>query len=262
MRVDWVTVLAQIVNFLVLVWLLARFLYGPIVRAMKRREAEVAARLAEAEAKGRAAERAARRHEEALEALEAARTRLMDEARAAAERLGRQLEADLRREVEETRARWRAQLEEERAAFLQEFRRQAARHFLEMARRALAHLADAALEEQMASVFAEQVRRLPAETADAVAAEARAAGGPVRVRSAFPLPASARRTITAAVHETLGGGLEIAYETTDQVTCGIEAIAGGRTLTWSIDGYLDDLEQRLAGLLAEPPAEAEAVRLT
>ncbi|HEY8370795.1 MAG TPA: F0F1 ATP synthase subunit B, partial [Thermodesulfobacteriota bacterium] len=200
MRVDWVTVVAQIVNFLVLVWLLARFLYRPIMRAMARREAEVAARLEEADAKARAAEAAARRHEEALEALEAARTRLMDEAKAAAERLGRQLEADVRREVEETRARWLAQLEEERAAFLQELRRQAARHFLEVARRALAHLADADLEEQVAQVFAERLRRLPPETAGALAAEARAAGGPVRVRSAFPLPASARRTITAAVH--------------------------------------------------------------
>ncbi len=36
MQIDWVTVAAQIVNFLVLVWLLKRFLYGPIMRAMAR----------------------------------------------------------------------------------------------------------------------------------------------------------------------------------------------------------------------------------
>ncbi len=255
------TVAAQVVNFLVLVWLLARFLYGPIVRAMRRREAEIAERLAEAEAKGEAAAREARRHEQAVEALEAARARLMAEAREAAERLRRELEGDLRREAEETRTRWRAQVEQERAGFVRELRRQVVRHFLEVARRALAHLANASLEEQVASVFAERLRRLEPGAAGAVAAAARAAGGPIRVRSALALPASARRTITGAVHESLGDDLEVAYETTDEVTCGVEAVAGGRTVTWSVDGYLDELERRLDGLLAEPSVRAEAVRL-
>ena len=35
---DWFTVIAQIINFLILVALLKRFLYGPIIRAMERRE--------------------------------------------------------------------------------------------------------------------------------------------------------------------------------------------------------------------------------
>lgn len=261
MRIDWVTVVAQVVNFLILVWLLARFLYRPVVRAMARREAEIAGRLAQAEAKGEAAAREARRHEEALADLEDARSRLMAEAREAAEELARDLEADLRREVEETRARWRAQLDEERGAFLRELRRQAARHFLEVARRALAHLANASLEEQAASVFGERLRGLEPEAAGTVAAAARAAGGRVRVRTAFALPASARRMITGAVHESLGEDLEVGFETTDEVICGIEAVAGGRTITWSVDGYLDDLERRLDGFLGELPTGAEAVRL-
>lgn len=261
MRIDWLTVAAQVVNFLILVWLLARFLYGPIVRAMERREADIADRLAEAEAKANAAAREATRHEQAVAALEEAQARLLAEARDAAEAVGRELEAGLRGEVEETRARWRAQLEEERAAFVRELRRQAARHFLEVARRALAHLANASLEEQVAAVFAERLRRLEPEAARAVAADARAGGGQVRVRSAFALPASARRTITGAMHESLGEDLDVAYETTDEVVCGIEAATGGRTVTWSVDSYLDDLERQVETLLGELTAGAEAVRL-
>ena len=48
MQIDWLTVAAQIVNFLVLVWLLQRFLYRPITEAMARREDRIATRLAEA----------------------------------------------------------------------------------------------------------------------------------------------------------------------------------------------------------------------
>ena len=59
MSIDWVTVIAQIANFLVLVWLLKRFLYRPILDGIDAREAEITRRMAEAgeaEKKAQAAE--------------------------------------------------------------------------------------------------------------------------------------------------------------------------------------------------------------
>ena len=47
MLIDWFTVLAQIVNFLILVALMKRFLYGPLIAAIDAREQSIAARLAE-----------------------------------------------------------------------------------------------------------------------------------------------------------------------------------------------------------------------
>ena len=41
MLIDWFTVAAQAINFLILVLLLRRFLYGPIVKAMDDREAAI-----------------------------------------------------------------------------------------------------------------------------------------------------------------------------------------------------------------------------
>ena len=79
--IDWLTVGAQALNFLVLVYLLKRFLYGPVVRAIGRREEAIAERLREAEQRGKDAEAEARHHREAREALEAQRERL--QARAA-----------------------------------------------------------------------------------------------------------------------------------------------------------------------------------
>ena len=43
MSIDWFTFTAQIINFLVLVWLLSHFLYKPIVNAMNDRQARIAA---------------------------------------------------------------------------------------------------------------------------------------------------------------------------------------------------------------------------
>jgi F-type H+-transporting ATPase subunit b len=51
MLIDWFTVGAQALNFLILVWLLKRFLYKPILHAIDEREKRIAAELADADAK-------------------------------------------------------------------------------------------------------------------------------------------------------------------------------------------------------------------
>ena len=51
MLIDWFTVGAQALNFIILVWLLKRFLYKPILNAIDAREQRIAAELAAADAK-------------------------------------------------------------------------------------------------------------------------------------------------------------------------------------------------------------------
>ncbi|MBU0908993.1 MAG: F0F1 ATP synthase subunit B, partial [Proteobacteria bacterium] len=48
MGIDWFTFCAQIINFLILVWLLKKVLYQPVLNAMAEREAKIAARLNDA----------------------------------------------------------------------------------------------------------------------------------------------------------------------------------------------------------------------
>ena len=48
MQINWFTVIAQIVNFLVLVWLMKKYLYQPILQAIDEREKKIAAELADA----------------------------------------------------------------------------------------------------------------------------------------------------------------------------------------------------------------------
>jgi F-type H+-transporting ATPase subunit b len=245
MTVDWLTVGAQMLNFLVLVYLLKRFLYGPVVRAMARREEAIAERQREAQQRKEDAEAEARRHREAREALDAQRERLLARAREEADDLRRTLDEALRRETDEVRARWRAELDREQAAFLRDVRRHLAEQFEVLARRALADLASAELESQMARVLIERLGDLDGERRAALA-RASAAGEPLRVRSAFELPATLKRSITSELRDALGEELEVTYELTDDVVCGMEIRAGGESLAWSLEGYLDTLERRLA----------------
>src|ERR1700689_4507849 len=57
MLIDWFTVGAQTLNFLILVWLFQRFLYKPILNAIDAREKRIAGELADAAAKKAEAEK-------------------------------------------------------------------------------------------------------------------------------------------------------------------------------------------------------------
>ena len=59
MLIDWFTVSAQAINFLILVWLLKRFLYRPVLAAIDAREKRIAQQL-ESAAKQQAEARAER----------------------------------------------------------------------------------------------------------------------------------------------------------------------------------------------------------
>ncbi len=77
------------------------------------------------------------------------------------------------------------------------------------------------------------------------------------VRSGFELPAELRRRITRAIHETIAGQLEVDYERSADVVCGVEVRAGAQTVMWSLNSYLDQLEGRLTDALAELAVEEE-----
>jgi F-type H+-transporting ATPase subunit b len=256
MQIDWITVAAQIVNFLVLVWLLHRFLYGPIVKAMESREQRIAARLGEAEKRERDAEQAAEEYRKRQAELERDRVRVLAEAEEEAEAKRRKLDETVRREAEKLRRDLADEIADERETFVSEMRRRSAEHVLELARRVLSELSDASLDEQMAAAFARQLQDLDPEMHEQLAKASREGGGTITIRSRVALEADAQRRITRAIHQSVTDDAEVHYETSDAVTSGIELVAGSRRLSWTLAGYLDDLEQQLQRDLAEATSRA------
>ncbi len=248
MQIDWLTVTAQIVNFLILVWLLQHFLYGPITRAMAAREERIRNRVNEAEqARAQAEEEAERLRAERRE-LDEARTRKLEDAEAEAEERRRMLERDARDEVDAEKQAWLDQLADERETFLEELRRRASTAFYTMARRALVDLADADLEEKIADGFLGQLHDLD-EDARAHVREA----GKATVASRFELSAGAKRRVTKTIHDLLGDELEVDYTTDSAIAAGIVMHAGSRRVAWTLESWLDGLQEAVSERLDTLP---------
>ena len=114
MLIDWFTVGAQALNFIILVWLLKRFLYRPILDAVDAREKRIAAELADADEKKAEAkkERDEFHHKneqfdqqraalmsKATDEANAERRRLLDNARNAADALSTKRQKALQNEA-------------------------------------------------------------------------------------------------------------------------------------------------------------------
>lgn len=254
MQIDWITVSAQIVNFLLLIWLLKRFLYAPVMRAMERREQLIAERLNEAQEREAVAERVAEEHHRKSDQLERERDEILAEARQAAEALKKEMLDEARASVAEARMSWQRQVQHEKQEFLDNLGRQASLHIQAIARQALSDLADGELEEQIVRTFIERLKGLARSTRGVMAEATDGA----RIASTFELDSAVRGRLTRAVHECIADGLDVRYEQAPELLCGIEITSGGRRLSWNLAHYLDELGARIEETLSPVETSVEA----
>jgi F-type H+-transporting ATPase subunit b len=249
MLIDWFTVGAQLLNFLVLAWLLKRFLYRPILDALDAREQRIAAELADADAKRAEAdkERDEFQHKnEAFEQQRAAllskatdkakveRQRLLDEARQAAEALSTKRQETLRNEAHNLN---------------QAISRRTQQEVFAIARKALADLATAGLEEHMSEVFIRRLREMDHQARACFAKSLKMATRPALVRSAFDLTTEQHAVIQNALNETFSAEIQVKFETAPDLVSGIELSTDGQKVAWSIREYLESLEKGVDELL-------------
>ena len=244
--VDWWTLSAQVVNFLILVFLLRYFLYGRIVRAMDQRREKIASHFASAAQKEQDATAQAESLRLDKNEFEQRRQSMFAEARQQADEQRQELTRQVREEVQAQADRWRQDLARSKAAFLQEMRHTTGRQICAIAGKALADLASANLEEAMVAKLLDRLSELSVD-ARAELDEARADDGQgLVVATAWELSQAERDKATKAINESLVADARISFETAPEMTCGIELRAGGRNVSWTVETYIDGIQQQLA----------------
>ena len=245
MQIDWFTFGAQIVNFLILIGLLKRFLYGPLLNAIDRREAVIAERIQKAQAQQQEAERVAEQYRAMQEDLEAERDERLAEAEQAAEERRRALIEQAREDIEYLAHQWRQALVREQTAALQAVSKRAVEETLALARRVLTDLADARLEDQAVAVFVSRLQALDDDDASDLAAACRAANGRATLRSAFPLSESQLDRLQNALQGVVDRDVQLMAETDEALGFGVELRVEHQTVAWSLDSYLTTLLERV-----------------
>lgn len=248
MLFDWFTLAAQIVNFLVLVWLLNRFLWTKLVRAIDDRENRVAARLTDADQKNKQAEQRLAEVKTRAGDLERERREVLASAQREADELRLEMMQRAREDVRRKETTWREDLEREKGAFLDDLRQRMALEVLTIVQRTLGDLACSDLQHCATEVFLEKLRAADQSTICDLAA-----AGHLTVMSANPLSDDMRSRISGTLAERLRNPVPLEFACSPSMTWGIELRGDGRSIGWTPESYLQSLDDGLRKALEARP---------
>lgn len=162
MLIDWFTVGAQALNFLVLVWLMKRFLYQPILNAIDAREQNIAAKLAQAKAQQAQAQQERDAFAHKNEAFAKVRDDLLNKAREQAKAEHDKLLKAANEAAEALRAQQQQALQTDARNLTHTLAHRIQHEVFGISRKALTELADTSLNAHMCTVFIQHVQALPA----------------------------------------------------------------------------------------------------
>jgi F-type H+-transporting ATPase subunit b len=249
MLIDWFTVGAQALNFLILVWLLKHFLYKPILNAIDAREKRIASELADADAKKAEAQKEHEEFQHKNEEFDQQRAALLTKATGEANAERQRLLDEARKAADDFSAARQQTLINDARNLNQAIMRRTRQEVFAIARKALTDLATTSLEERLSEVFTRRLRALDPKLKAGLGEVLKKTSEPAIVRSAFDLPPAQRAAIQNALNETFSAEIHVRFEIAPDLVSGIELSANGQKVAWTIAGYLASLEEGISDLL-------------
>ncbi len=254
MQIDYFTISAQIINFLVLVLLLKHLLYGRIIKTMDEREKRITSQLQEAAKKKKEAEEEADSYRSMKKEFLNEREGMLATTREETQNILRELSKKAVDEVNENKAKWNEEIQRQKDAFLNNMRISASKEIYAIARRAIADLANEELESHIMETFISKLQKMDDDEKKKMM-EFLEKKENIVIKSRFSIPEGMRQSIHKTLQDKTGYDLNISYILSPDLISGIELSAGGLGISWSLGSYLDSLEDELSRMFVQIPPE-------
>jgi len=251
MNINWFTVIAQLINFLILVWLMRRFLYKPVLAAIDEREKKIAGQLADASAKKAEAEKEKADFEQKNEQFEQYKNGLMEKAVSETNVERKKIMDSAYADAELLRAKQKDALAKMEVNLNHQIEQKIRMEVFAISRKTLADLASVNLEDQLIARFVNLLHEMKAEDRKKFTDACNSGKDPVLVQSAFDLKQVQKTDIQNAVLAILGFPAQFQFKTRPEIISGIELSANGYKVGWSISDYLNSLEKSIADTIQE-----------
>ena len=255
MQINWFTVIAQILNFLVLVWLLKRYLYKPILKAIDDREKKIAAELKNADTKKAEAKKEQDEFKQKNDDFDKQKTDLVNKAIADANNERQKLIEAAKTDATALKAKLDAATKEELENMKGEIAKKTQEEVFAIARKALTDIASVSMEEQSVHLFIKCFNELKEEEKKKFIDSFHSKSAPVVIRTAFDLPANLHDEIKKAVNALVGTEAQFEFKTAPELISGIELTANGYKLAWTISEYLNSMQKSLSDILKIKPED-------
>ena len=234
MELSWSTFILEIVNFLILVWVLKHFFYQPVLDVIARRRGEVEKTMTDATALKQEAEQLRQQYEGRVAEWNEERQQARDAlSRDLENERARRLEA-LKQELAQTRDKVRAAEENRQAVATRAIENSALEQGARFATRILEQAAGPELESRLIDLFIDELSKLPEEELERMHRQQENAPGTVSITTAYPITEQQRQRLTQVLRPVSGSEQEPGFETDPELVAGIKVTLGAWTLAANI----------------------------
>ena len=245
MSFSWPTFALQAVNFLVLVWLLKRFLFKPVGAIVARRKEEISRALAEAAAARESAEKARKDFEARESQIQAERQAIVDQTRTQlSDERSKMIEA-ARADIEQLKSVALKRIDEERDNAAREVFERSVQIAIHLAQRLLEQFAGPRAEELILDRVLNHLDHLVTAERAALYGQLGQDGAELTVITAHPLASGSESKWRAALSERLGGMPQIAFAIDQDLIAGVELKFPHAILRFSWRDSLADAQREL-----------------
>ena len=263
MQIDWFTVGAQTLNFLLLVWLLKRYLYAPILKAIDARESQVAKVISDAERIKLNAELQSNLFNKKNVEIDNKRDELLKEANVIAHKQGEQIVLEANINADKISKHRLLALEKELQHYQDNIVLKTLVEIYEIARKVMADLADVELEQQMFEHFCRHLHNINSDETNNLHRAIEEDNSVLRLSSAFELSTTQiekidailqkliARKSTAHKSSTTNKPYQLKHEVKTELIMGIELRSNVWKIGWNSDDYLKVLQTYINQILVE-----------
>ena len=246
MEINWFTVIAQIINFLILVWLMKRFLYKPVLNAIDEREKKIAAQLSNAEAKEATAQEERDLFQQKNEAFDKERTEKMKEAHEEIDSEKQRLFEEVRNESDALRSKFEDSMKQQEQDMTETIKRKTKEEVFAIASKALADIADSSLDEKAVKVFIKKIKELSEEDKTKLKQAIKDDNKEIIIKSAFELSSASKPELEKIIEEIIGQKIGFQYQVQPELLSGIEINTKSFQLAWNIEAYMGSLKEKIS----------------
>lgn len=235
---SWPAFFFTVVNFLILVALLYKFLHKPILDALDNRKRRIEEAGSQAEEKAKEAEATREKYEQQLAGIQEERDKLLSEARHKGDAARDDILAKAREEAERETANLKRDWERQRRDALESLEEEIVKVSLDLAQGVLQKVAGADVESKLRELRQAELAKL----GDSGPADA---GAPVRVVSAKPLSDEEREQVTGAI-SALGEQFQVEFDSDEALVAGSRIEFSNMAIDASLAGVLGEVRERFA----------------
>ncbi|WP_193164226.1 F0F1 ATP synthase subunit delta [Microbulbifer hainanensis] len=243
MELNWSTFLLEILNFLVLVWILKRFFYKPLQEVIARRQQEIEARVAEAEKMRSDAQQLQQQYEGRQAGWENERQQAREVLQKEIKDTRARLEDELQESLQQQRQRAEVVAQRQRREQLRQLEQQAVEQGGEFAARLLQQSAGPDLESRLLALLLDSLGKVSTEQLNELREAAQKNAQVVEVASAFPLPSHQRDEIASALAELLEGQVDCHFVEAPELIAGLRIAIGAWVLGANVRDELHGFSQ-------------------